>query len=201
MTVPPPNWDSKFRTGGFDFLRAPHEQIRHAVVASLIEAHGPGEICDLGCGEGHLLRWLDPRFATRYIAVDISEAALGRIDRSAAAVPVETLCTPIESLSLQHRPISAIVGAEVLYSIEQPGSVIARLAAGLPALQVLITSIVASTESRPKWRQGAERVYRSLADAGWVEIERVELAVRSAGLGWTITVHRTPQDTSVGPAA
>ena len=187
--------DECYEAGKCAFLDAPDEQFRHAVIASLIASHGPGEVCDLGCGAGHLLRFLTPRFVTRYVGVDRSANALGRIETS--AIPVSTVQGAIEHFVPAPRAIGSLVCSEVLYYLEDPGAVLARIAAAVPALDVMIASLIRTAAGKPNWTKGADLVTRSIAAAGWTSIERVTVAAESSGRAWEITVHRLPPTIAV----
>lgn len=183
------DWELDFREGRAEFMAAPHEQFRHAVIASLIESYGRGEVCDLGCGEGNLLRWLRPHFATRYIGVDVSATAVGRI--ASEAIPVETAVSPIETYAPPSRPLGSLVCAEALYYLQdQAGAHLARIAASLPALDVVIVSLVSARPDKPNWGKGSAIVQKSLDATGWPCIEQVEIKATTRGIGWQIAAYR-----------
>lgn len=183
-------WDEEFKSGALDFMDAPDEQIRHAVMASLIESYGPGEVCDLGCGPGYLLRWLAPRFATRYVGVDVSATAVARFPVS--DVPALPVVASIEAFQPEARPIGALVASEVLYMLADPGRELARIATTVPAFGVLIVSLIRGRPGKENWAKGSHIVRASLATAGWSEIERVAVDTTKSGKGWDISLHRLP---------
>lgn len=186
MSIKDRDWEADYRAGRLDFLDAPDEQLRHAVVAALIESHGPGEVVDLGAGPGYQRRWLHPRFCTRYVAVDVSRTALDRMPP--AEVPAETVCCAIESYTPPARPIGAIVCAEVLYALEHPGRELSRIAAAAPAVGAVILTLLAARPDKPNWQKGARIVWSDLEPLGWPVIERVSVAASTRGIGWDIAV-------------
>lgn len=176
------------KTASTDFLDAPHEQIRHAVIAALIESYGPGEVWDLGSGGGHLLRWLSPRFATRYLALDMSERALARI--AGSIVPFETIVGRVQDFSPPARPVGSLICSEVLYYLDDPGAELVRIARSLPSLGAMIVSCVDGGPDKPNWRKATADVARSLDAAGWTSIERIRVEAGARGLHWDIAVYR-----------
>lgn len=190
MGVADRQWDAEFKSGALDFMDAPDEQIRHAVMASLIESYGPGEVCDLGCGPGYLLRWLRPGFATRYVGVDVSATAVARFPGS--DVPADPVVAAIEDFTPAPRPIGALVASEVLYMLADPGRELARIAGVVPAFGVLIVSLIRGRPGKENWAKGSRLVRASLDAAGWTEVERVTLDTTRSGKGWDVSVHRLP---------
>lgn len=186
MSIKDRDWEADYRAGRLDFLDAPDEQLRHAVVAALIESHGPGEVVDLGAGPGYQRRWLHPRFCTRYVAVDVSRTALDRMPP--AEVPAETVCCAIESYTPPSRPIGAIVCAEVLYALEHPGRELSRIAAAAPAVGAVILTLLAARPDKPNWQKGSRIVWSDLEQLGWPVLERVSVAASTRGIGWDIAV-------------
>lgn len=182
--------------GGTDFLDAPDELVRHEVIGELVERYGAGEVCDLGCGAGHLLQWLHPRFVTRYVAVDTSAGALARV--GASAIPVETRCCRIQDFVPEHRPIGALVCSEVLYFIDDPGAALVRIADAVPSVGALIVSLVTGGPDKPNWTRGAVTVTRSIDAAGWRRIDSQHIAARSSGIGWDIAVYLPPSKAAPG---
>lgn len=186
MSIKTRDWEADYRAGQFDFLAAPDEQLRHAVIATLVESHGPGDVIDLGAGPGFQRRWLHPRFCTRYVAVDVSRTALDKLP--AGEVPAETVCTSIESFTPPARPIGSIVCAEVLYALEHPGRELARIAAAAPSVGAVIVTLLAARPDKPNWAKGSAIVWAELESLGWPVVERVSVRASTRGIGWDIAV-------------
>lgn len=186
MNIKTRDWEADYRAGQLDFLDAPDEQLRHAVIAALIEGHGPGEVVDLGAGPGYQRRWLHPRFCTRYVAVDVSRTALDKLPPG--DVPADTVCGSIESFTPPARPVGTIVCAEVLYALEHPGRELARIAAAVPSLGAVIVTLLASRPDKPNWEKGARIVRAELEALGWPVVERVSVRAATRGIGWDIAV-------------
>jgi trans-aconitate methyltransferase len=190
MSVANRQWDAEFKSGALDFMDAPDEQIRHAVMASLIESYGAGEVCDLGCGPGYLLAWLNPRFTTRYVGVDVSATAVARFP--ASPIPAEPVVASIEAFTPPQRPLGALVASEVLYMLRNPGRDLARIAGSVPAFGVLIVSLIRGRPGKENWAKGSALVRASLTEARWTEIERVTIETSRSGKGWDVSVHQVP---------
>ena len=110
-------WNAEFLGGRWDFLRRDSEQRRLQVVAGLIadlaRRSGKLEVVDLGTGEGHQLRWLDPDTTLRYVAVDISDAAV----RAVPPGPIPTRTCACSLAQYRHQapepPVRTVLAASV----------------------------------------------------------------------------------------
>lgn len=187
------NWEQDYADGRFDFLDAPHEQLRHAVISCLISRHAPGEVIDLGCGRGQQLAWLRPEDVTRYVGVDVSPTALSRVPQS--PIPTETVVSSIEDYHAPAREIGAIVCAEALYFLEDPVGHLLRIAREASSSRAIIASLVVPSEQKPNWRRDVEFVWNAFEESGVPLVDRIRVASSLAGIAWDVALYRVPDIT------
>ena len=191
------DWEQEYATGKLDFLDRPHEQLRHAVIACMISQHAPGEVIDLGCGRGHQLMWLRAADVTRYVAVDVSPAALMALPPS--PIPVETVVSSIENYRPPPRDIGAIICAEALYFLDDPVGPLLRIAREAKSARAIIVSLVVPNERKPNWRKGVDSVWSAFERSGLDVIDRVRIESTSAGIGWDVAIYRAPEKLGSAP--
>jgi SAM-dependent methyltransferase len=105
--------------------RAPREptalhQARLDAVADWIRARGARCVADLGCGDGLLVQrlLLEPHIE-RVVAVDVSMAALGRLERAAApALAAGRLVLVHGSFAVVHRELAAVDTVALVETLE-----------------------------------------------------------------------------------
>ena len=187
------NWEQDYAGGRFDFLDEPHEQLRHAVISCLISRHAPGEVIDLGCGRGQQLAWLRREDVTRYVGVDVSPTALGRVPRS--PIPTETVVSAIEDYHAPAREIGAIICAEALYFLEDPVGPLLRIARETSSTRAIIVSLVVPNERKPNWRKDVEFVWNAFEQSGLPLIDRIRVGSSLAQIAWDVALYRVPDIT------
>lgn len=171
----------------WEFLERPAEQLRHAVVASLIARERPGLVVDLGCGHGHLLRWLQPEIATGYLGVDQDAVLLKGL--SHRALPVETIASTLEAFDPAGRVAGTLVCADVLYYIDDPDQVLARIVSGFTRLERIIATAIIPRPERANWVRSVGRMWEALGRLGWPELERVRVTSAAAQDGWDVVMY------------
>ena len=82
-------WEEQYRRGSWDFMRRLDEVARYSVIAGYLHHLKPGgSVLDVGSGEGLLADHLRPLGYSRFLGVDLSEAAIaqaaGRRDATTA---------------------------------------------------------------------------------------------------------------------
>ena len=187
------NWEQDYAGGRFDFLDEPHEQLRHAVISCLISRHAPGEVIDLGCGRGQQLAWLRREDVTRYVGVDVSPTALGRVPRS--PIPTETVVSTIEDYHAPAREFGAIICAEALYFLEDPVGPLLRIARETSSTRAIIVSLVVPNERKPNWRKDVEFVWNAFEQSGLPLIDRIRVGSSLAQIAWDVALYRVPDIT------
>jgi SAM-dependent methyltransferase len=183
-------WDAEFRSGKYSFLHKPAEQKRLAEIAAMVSRaaapSGQVEVADIGCGEGLLLRYLEPRHVSRYIAVDISGVALKSIREG--RIPVARVRTGLGDWDGRPVPLNprVVVASEVLYYDPQGVTQLRKLMARLPGRVELIISCVAGKPDKPNWAAASLELWRQVRLAGWRRIEHRTIRDERSGLAWDI---------------
>lgn len=120
-------WEPEYREGGWDWLWNSREAIHHQVIAAYCKPlQGKAAILDIGCGEGVLHDALRGVGYGRYVGIDLSETAIGRAARFADA-QTQFMVAKAETFESTER-FDLIVINECLYYLEEPPSLLARLA-------------------------------------------------------------------------
>jgi SAM-dependent methyltransferase len=137
------SWDAEYTSGKWQFLDSLAEQAHHLAVASYVAALKPnGRVLDVGCGSGALQGKLKAFGYTRYLGIDISEAAIAaarpRGDDNTAFVAV-----PGENFTTGER-FDAIVFNESLYYFADHTAAIDAYAKLLAPDGILIISMALS---------------------------------------------------------
>lgn len=132
-------WEEQYRQGGWDFMRRLDEVARYSVIAGFLHHLKPGgSVLDVGSGEGLLADHLRPLGYSRFLGVDLSEAAIaqaaGRQDAktSFAAADAEAYTPPGRW--------DAIVFNECVYYFNDPVGSVRRYEAYLEEGGVFIVS-------------------------------------------------------------
>lgn len=78
LGILPSRWDKEFALGKWNYLDEDSaERSRHAIIGMLCQQHAPkGRILDVGCGEGTLTDFLNPKQKKKYLGIDISKEAI-----------------------------------------------------------------------------------------------------------------------------
>lgn len=132
-------WEAQYREGGWDFMRRLDELARYSVIAGYLHALAPGgSVLDVGGGEGILVDHLRPFGYSRYLGVDLSEAAVeqgaGRRDEKTAFAAADA-----EAFVPEGR-WDAVVFNECVYYFEDPVGTVARYKGFLAPGGVLVVS-------------------------------------------------------------
>jgi 2-polyprenyl-3-methyl-5-hydroxy-6-metoxy-1,4-benzoquinol methylase len=161
--------------------------LRLQVIASMIARHARGAVIDLGCDRGELMKLLDPHYVTRYVAVDREPGALADIPRS-GPIPLDTVHASIEDYSPSITEAGAVVCAEALYFVDEPGGVLDALARRLCRLDSVIISMVTPIPEKPNWQRSVSRTWHSVERLGWPLRERARIWGHESGrdLSWDI---------------
>jgi len=132
-------WEEQYRRGHWELMRSFDEVARYSVIAGYLHHLKPGgSVLDVGSGEGLLADHLRPFGYSRYLGVDLSEAAIeqaaGRADGKTAfaAASAETYEPPDRW--------DAIVFNECVYYFNDPLGTVRRYEAFLEEGGVFIVS-------------------------------------------------------------
>lgn len=183
-------WDAEFRSGKYAFLHKPAEQKRLAEIAAMVSraaaARGQVEVADIGCGEGLLLRHLDSRQVSRYIAIDISGVALKSIREE--RIPVARVRNSLGDWDGRPVPLHPriVIASEVLYYDPQAVTQMRKLLSRMPGRAELIISCVAGRSDKPNWAAASLELWRQVRLAGWRRIEHRTVRDERSGLAWDI---------------
>ena len=176
-------WEEQYRQGGWEFMRGLDEVARYSVIAGYLHHLKPGgSVLDVGSGEGLLADHLRPLGYSRYLGVDLSEAAIrqaaGREDAATAfaAADAESYVPPGRW--------DAIVFNECVYYFNDPVGSVRRYESFLEKDGVLIVSTFRSRR--------ADVIVKRLLET-WRLLEETAISNRKGT--WVVRVMKTGMGT------
>lgn len=118
-------WEEQYRSGQWQLLRRLDELARYSVIAGYLHHLKPGgSVLDVGCGEGLLADHLRPFGYSRYLGVDLSEAA---VEQAAARKDAKTSFAAADAeLYVPPERWDAVVFNECLYYFRDPLGTVRR---------------------------------------------------------------------------
>jgi 2-polyprenyl-3-methyl-5-hydroxy-6-metoxy-1,4-benzoquinol methylase len=171
-------WEAQYRQGGWEFMRNLDELARYSVIAGYLHALKPGgSVLDVGAGEGLLADHLRIFGYSRYLGIDLSEAAIeqavGRRDERTffRAADAEAF-TP-------EGKWDAIVFNECVYYFKDPIGTVERYKRFLEDGGVMVVSMFRSRRS--------DMIAKRLSDLGRLQ-EETTVANRKGA--WVVQVFR-----------
>ncbi len=188
-------WETEYRAGRWAYLKGLKEAGRYGVVgAYLHHAMRPGALLDVGCGEAILAGYLDRAQATRYVGVDIAQAALDQAALDLAVLDPgwgTLVCSPLERYApAAGERFGAIVFNEVLFFTDAPGAMLDRCHAWLEPNGVVIVSMYQTPRPESGARRAVEAVWQALDGAGWLALDETSLTNVTKQLTWRIRLVR-----------
>ena len=150
-------WDREYATGQWDRLGTLAELPRYAIIAGYSRFIGAAaSVLDIGCGTGHLLRWLCQDGERHYVGIDISGVAIQQA-RQCASSQARFEVADAATFDPGDR-FDIIVFNEMLYYMERPELVLERFESFLAPGGAFIVSMWRSPESLRTWRRCAARL-------------------------------------------
>lgn len=132
-------WDQQYATGQWELLKSPMEEDRFNTLAELTDEYcRDGNVLEIGCGEGLLLRWLKAPYQY-FMGLDISAVAIGKTLHLQNANTVFK-CADMENFVPEHQ-FDIIIFNESLYYSETPVDLLKRYTAYLNEGGLFATSI------------------------------------------------------------
>jgi 2-polyprenyl-6-hydroxyphenyl methylase/3-demethylubiquinone-9 3-methyltransferase len=183
-------WETEYRAGRWAYLKGLQEAARYGVVTAwLRQTMRPGMLLDVGCGEAILAGHLAHDRVTRYVGVDISQAAL-----DLASLPPgwgELVCGRLEDYApTDTARFSAIVFNEVLFFADEPAEMLERYRAWLAPDGIVIVSMYQTPRPESGARRITAAVWAALDGAGWTALDEVSLTNMTKQLTWRLRLVR-----------
>lgn len=183
-------WETEYRAGRWAYLQGLQEAARYGIVAAYLrQTMSPGSLLDVGCGEAILARHLDRAQVTRYVGVDLAQAALdtAKLDPTWARL----VCSPLEDFSpAAGETFAAIVFNEVLFFTDAPGAVLARYRDWLAPGGVVIVSMYRTPRPESGARRSLDAVWDALDGPGWTALDESRLTNVTKDLTWHVRLVR-----------
>jgi len=183
-------WETEYRAGRWAYLKGLQEAARYGVVTAwLRHTMRPGALLDVGCGEAILAGHLARDRVTRYVGVDVSQAALELATLDAAWARL--VCGRLEDFTpAPGERFAAIVFNEVLFFTDQPGAMLARYRGWLAPDGIAIVSMYQPPRPDSGARRATEAVWAALDDPGWRPLDEVQLTNATKQLTWRMRLVR-----------
>jgi 2-polyprenyl-3-methyl-5-hydroxy-6-metoxy-1,4-benzoquinol methylase len=139
-------WESQYRHGFWNYLSDADEVPRYSVLAGYLTYFRPGgSVLDVGCGAGILQERLGSQHYSKYVGLDVSEAA---ITQASARADDRTCFIRAEAEGyIPREAFDAIVFNESLYYFESPLDVFERYWRSLQPAGIVVTSLFLTRRS------------------------------------------------------
>jgi len=181
------NWDEMFIAGEWDYLGGLNEVPRFALIAGYIHRHAEqSAVLDAGCGQGHLLSYLD-RSRVTYHGFDLSETAIANAIRHYpdARFTVATLESFERSAGERY---DAIVFNEVIPHVALPLEAIDRFSGMLKPKGLIIISTYQSPDENSNAHLFTQ-MFNAEVVAGRYRVKAAaEASCVETGYNWRITI-------------
>ena len=164
-------WESQYLAGRWDYMEQVDELARYSMVIGFLQYFKPGgSILDVGCGEGILFRRYRFYTYTKYVGIDISEAAIKKISQedNERAVFIRADAeqyTPTENFD-------SIVFNEVLYYFNDPFSTLEKYTNFLTRDSILIISTYTDSKRAMSILNRIKSTHRLLSEVKTVQGSR-----------------------------
>jgi 2-polyprenyl-6-hydroxyphenyl methylase/3-demethylubiquinone-9 3-methyltransferase len=182
-------WDAEYREGRWDFLQNIKEVPRYGVIAAylrqVLSAESPGSLLDIGCGDGVLLKYLDPRTLDHYVGVDVSQTAL---DRFRNLPDCGQLVAADLSTFSPARLFDIVLFNEVLFFADDPVRQLNRYRSHISPTGAMIVSLYAKDTGGA--RRVLDQVHAELTGPGWQLIDHCRLTTLKKGTSWQLYLAR-----------
>jgi 2-polyprenyl-6-hydroxyphenyl methylase/3-demethylubiquinone-9 3-methyltransferase len=118
-------WEAQYLAGRWDYMEQVDELARYSMVIGFLQYFTPGgAILDVGCGEGILFRRYRFYEYTKYVGIDISEAAIKKISQENNERAVFITANAETYTPTEH--FDSLVFNEVLYYFNDPFSTLEK---------------------------------------------------------------------------
>ena len=172
--------DEQYRSGEWDYLRAPPEAPRFGVVSAYCSQFATGgDMLEVGCGDGNLFEYLNRARIGSFLGVDISPVAIART-RALQDARASFEVGPAETFTTERR-FDVIVFNEVMEYFADPLEVARRYEAMLKSGGVFIISMFDGLDIAR-----AQRIWKTLKP--FYQIEAAAGVTTVPGYRWRIKV-------------
>jgi 2-polyprenyl-3-methyl-5-hydroxy-6-metoxy-1,4-benzoquinol methylase len=175
-----PRWDLEYRTDKWRYMHGLEELSRYSVVIGYARYfHPEGSLLDLGSGEGILQQRLGRSNYSRYVGVDVSQAAID-VARSREDGRTRFLCSDVATF-VPDEQFDVIVFNEVLYYFSDPVLVLRHYEQFLKPDGIFIVSMFADEQTFKNW---------ATLESAYEFLDETRAGNAKSGCSWSCRVAR-----------
>jgi 2-polyprenyl-3-methyl-5-hydroxy-6-metoxy-1,4-benzoquinol methylase len=184
------SWENAYRQGDWDSLSSDAEYAHNLVVGGFIRRRAtPYSLLDVGCGSGVILRYLDLTQVTQYTGVDLTQAALDRVEPKR---PQDRhICSSLEEFNPAEK-WDVILFNEVLYYTHDPVAQLRRFEPCLNPGGVFVVSMHKKANPLAYNNRCIRRVRNHFNRAHYSMVDAVEVCKIVSATRWQVFLVQPP---------
>ncbi|MEP3280056.1 MAG: class I SAM-dependent methyltransferase [Stappiaceae bacterium] len=187
----PEGLDQEYRKGRWSFLGNIREMSRHGIIASWMMGTGNTEtILDIGCGEGHFYRRIEPLGLKRYVGVDLSEEPLAKANSVINPEIANLERADLREFIPAEAGFNAIIFNEVLNYAEDAADQVERYADFLAPGGIIAVSIYAPVRPESGAHKRIADVWTRMNREGWEVLDDITLTSHIKDTTWRMKLVR-----------
>ncbi len=187
----PEGLDREYREGRWSFLGNIREMSRHGIIASwMMGTENTAAVLDIGCGQGHFYRRIEPLGLQQYVGVDLSEEPLEKAQAVINPDIAELVRADLREFSPDRAGFNAIIFNEVLNYAEDAADQVERYAGFLAPGGIIAVSIYAPARPESGAHKRIADVWSRMNRDEWDVLDDVTLTSHIKDTTWRMKLVR-----------